>query len=437
MMLFYSDQDSPRLIYILDLFSNEIFNEPMRFTSDQDAFISYTGAKINYSPERLSENEFFLRPHALLFEKDIREQLINRFDVSDKPAFFKTNGDFPFDLFAAAFYLLSRYEEYLPFEPDTFGRFPHQSSLAYKEKFLDFPLINYWLEDFKKLLRQKFPDLIFRMKDFKFIPSYDIDIAYSYKYKGLKRNLGGFCRSLVKGQWHYLLDRWDVLFYKKKDPFDSYEWLDSLHLYCRTRAYYFFMLAKKQKGVDKNISPAKQGLRSLIAYHAAGYTVGVHPSWQSGDEEAVLMEEVDELEKITGTPVKYSRQHYIRMNLPKTYRQLIDVGIEKDFSMGYGASNGFRASIASSFFWYDLKTEKKTKLMLFPFCFMDATAFYENRLTPKAAFTELMGYYRKIKQVNGLMATIWHNQFFGTDPMFTGWKEVYEVFLKDQIYWDM
>ena len=73
--------------------------------------------------------------------------------------------------------------------------------------------------------------------------------------KGLKRNLGGFCRSLPRESGHYLLDRWDVLFNKKKDPFDSYEWLDSLHLYCRTRAYYFFLLAKKQQGVDKNISP--------------------------------------------------------------------------------------------------------------------------------------------------------------------------------------
>jgi hypothetical protein len=225
--------------------------------------------------------------------------------------------------------LLSRYEEYLPFAPDSYGRFPHQASLAFNEKFLDFPLINYWLEDFKSALRQKFPELVFRMKDFKFIPSYDIDIAYSYKYKGLKRNLGGFFRSLLKFEWTYFLDRWDVLFHKKKDPFDSYEWLDSLHLYCRTRAYYFFLLAKKQVGVDKNISPDKPDMRSLIAYHANGYTVGIHPSWQSGDEEAILMEEVDELEKIIGGPVKYSRQHYIRMNLPKTYRQLIDVGIEK------------------------------------------------------------------------------------------------------------
>ncbi len=435
-MLFYSVHKNPRLDYVLDLVSNEIFNEPFVQTNDLSVFKSFTGAKLNYSPERISETEFYVSPHRLLFETGISEQQIIRFDAFGRPAFFQSEGDFPFDIFAAVFFLVSRYEEYLSFQPDKYDRFPHQASVAFRENFLDFPIINYWLDDFKKTLGRKFPGLIFRMKDFKFIPSYDIDVAYSYKLKGLKRNLGGFCRSLVKGQWDYLLDRWDVLFNKKKDPFDSYEWLDSLHLYCRTRAYYFFLMAGKQNGVDKNISPDKPEMKSLIAYHAAGYTVGIHPSWQSGDEEAILLNEVDKLKKIIGSPVKYSRQHYIRMRLPQTYRGLIKAGIDKDFSMGYGATNGFRASIASSFYWYDLMEEKKTGLMLFPFCFMDSTSFYENRLSPGSALSELMDYYRKIKQVNGLMVTIWHNHFFGSDPMFAGWKEVYEVFLKDQIYWD-
>jgi hypothetical protein len=435
-MLFYCAYNSPRLDYMLELVGSEIFNDPIIRTSDLSVYRSYEGAKLNYSAERISETEFYLFPHQLLFETDIREQEIRRFDISGRPAFFQTEGDFSFDVFAAGFFLVSRYEEYYSFQPDQYGRFPHQASLAFKEGFLDFPLINYWLEDFKKSLGRKFPELIFRMKDFKFIPSYDIDIAYSYKFKGVKRNLGGFLKSFIKGKWSELLDRWDVLFNKKKDPFDTYEWLDSLHLYCRTRAYYFFLMAEKQKGVDKNISPDKPEIQSLISYHAGGYTVGIHPSWQSGDEESVLKKEVENLAKIIGSLVKYSRQHYIRMLLPETYKQLINVGIEKDFSMGYGSANGFRASIASSFYWYDLKAEQKTGLMIFPFCFMDATSFYQGKLSPGSAFTELMEYYRKIKQVNGLMVTIWHNHFFGSDPIFAGWKEVYEVFLKDQIFWD-
>src|SRR5690606_37520211 len=119
-----------------------------------------------------------------------------------------------------------------------------------------------------------------------------------------------------------------------------------------------------------------------------------------------------------------SRQHYIRFTLPATYRKLLQVGIKKDFSMGYGSINGFRASIASSFNWYDLEQETPTGLLIYPFCFMDANAFYQQQLTPQQASTEMMHYYQVIKTVRGLMITIWHNHFLGADKDFKGWREV-------------
>ncbi|HMG67195.1 MAG TPA: hypothetical protein VK588_05890, partial [Chitinophagaceae bacterium] len=151
-MLFYSDYKNPRLDYMLDFISGEILNEPLVHTCDKSAYLSYAGAKLNYSNERFSKGEFYIQPHPLLFETGIHDQEIKRFDYSGKPAFFQTSGDFPFDIFAAAFFLISRYEEYLLFQPDKFGRFPFQGSLAFRENFLDSPLINYWLEDFKKSL---------------------------------------------------------------------------------------------------------------------------------------------------------------------------------------------------------------------------------------------------------------------------------------------
>ena len=230
--------------------------------------------------------------------------------------FFETTGDFPFDIFAASFYLLSRYEEYLPHQQDQYGRYAHTNSLAYKEGFLQTPLINIWLQDFRKALHEKFPELIFRSASFKFIPTYDIDIAYSFLHKGWKRNMGGLLKAMVNGQWAVFSERMQVLMKKRKDPFDSYEWLDSLHLYCRIRAYYFFLVAGEQKEYDKNISPDKEALQNLIRYHAHGYTVGIHPSWQSGDDEDLLIKEVGWLEDIIDKDVTYSRQHYIRLRLP-------------------------------------------------------------------------------------------------------------------------
>jgi hypothetical protein len=196
-------------------------------------------------------------------------------------------------------------------------------------------------------------------------------------------------------------------------------------------------VAREQKGYDKNISPSEPAFQELIEYHASGNFVGIHPSWQSGDDKNLLKEEIEWMEYISDKKIIHSRQHYIRFTLPETYNRLIAAGIQKDFSMGYGSINGFRASVASSFYWYDLYNEKQTTLQIFPFCFMDANSFYEQKYTAQQAMEELLNYYRIIKKINGLMITIWHNNFLGTDKSFARWKEVYEVFLKEEVYWDM
>jgi hypothetical protein len=436
-MILYSTDITPRLQYIVDFFSKELFEEKIIIITDKEKFINTNQPKINYSENEFGEDEFFIHSTHLLFETYIRRQEVECFELNYHKAFFQTDGDFPFDIFAASFYLISRYEEYFPHSKDEYGRYPHTSSIAYQQGFLQMPLINIWLGDFKKALQKKFPEIIFRHSSFQFIPTYDIDIAYSYLHKGKRRNAGALIKSFSHGKFPLAIDRIKVLRGKKTDPFDAYEWLDSLHLYCRVKAIYFFLVAKEQKGYDKNISPDKKALQDLIQYHAAGYTIGVHPSWQSGDDEKLLKEEIEWLSSVNNKKIINSRQHYIRMHLPETYRKLINAGIEKEFSMGYGSINGFRASVASSFYWFDLEKNEQTNLQVFPFCFMDANSFYEQKFTAQQAMDELLHYYRAIKKVNGLMTTIWHNHFLGTDPQFAGWKEVYEIFLKEEVYWDM
>ncbi|HEV3414874.1 MAG TPA: hypothetical protein VG101_20485 [Puia sp.] len=437
-MLLFTSHITPRLKYIVEFFSNELFDDSaaIRITNDRTTFVAATGPRINYSAEELP-GSFRLRPHPLIFDANIQPIPITVITHNDQKTFFPTDGNLPFDIFAASFYLLSRYEEYLPHPKDEYGRFAHTYSLAWKEGFLDRPLINDWIQALRKELSQLYPDLVFHNQAFKFIPTYDIDTAYSYRFKGWRRNLGGILKSLAAGKWESIINRVAVLRGREQDPFDVYEWLDSLHLYCRLRPYYFFLAAARQEGVDRNLPITAPGFMELIRYHAAGSRIGVHPSWQSGDQDDLMKEEIDWMEYISGQQITRSRQHYIRFALPVTYRRLLQHGIDQDYSMGYGSVNGFRASVASSFYWYDLEKEEKTALRLFPFCYMDANSFYEQRSTAAAAMTELMGYYRSIRKINGLMVTIWHNSILGQDPEFIGWREVYETFLKQEIFWDM
>lgn len=437
-MLLFSAHITPRLSYIAEFIGKELFADPkaIRVITDKPAFEKSSEARINYSHEPIP-NCFFLRPHNLLFETGVHSIPIHCTSHNGHTVFFRTEGDFPFDILAASFYLLSRYEEYLPHPKDEYGRFAHTHSLAWREGFLRQPLVNSWLQALKQALIGRFPDLSFRYPVFKFIPTYDIDSAWSYLYKGWRRNAGGALKAMAAGQWTKVRERLAVLRGAAKDPFDVYEWLDSLHLYCRMRPYYFFLAAARQEGVDKNTPISVQDFQELIRYHSAGSRVGIHPSWQSGDQQQLLKEEIEWMEYISGQKMIRSRQHYIRLTLPETYRRLIQYGIQQDYSMGYGSINGFRASIASSFYWYDLEKEEATTLRLFPFCFMDANSYFEQKNTAAETMTELMSYYHAIRKVNGLMVTIWHNSILGRDPEFTGWREVYETFLKEEVYWDM
>ena len=97
--------------------------------------------------------------------------------------------------------------------------------------------------------------------------------------------------------------------------------------------------------------------------------------------------------------------------------------------MGYGMVNGFRASVAAPFYWYDLEKEATTDLRIYPFCYMDANSFYELKHSPAQALEEMKHYYREVKKVNGLLITLWHNTFLGSDPQFNGWEKIYEEFL--------
>jgi hypothetical protein len=433
-MLFYSASITSRLRYIVKVLFEAVGIEQYELTTDIDAYKGFIGPKINYSSSRITEDELWIGPASLLFEKDIKQQAIEVFQWKGCSAFYQTAGDLPFDLFAASFYLLTRYEEYLPHKVDMYGRYAHENSLAFQCHFLQLPLINLWLKELTLLLTLRLPSLSLKSRAFTYIPTYDIDIAWSYLNKGIVRNAGGFVRSLLKGKGDEILERMSVLKGAKADPFNSYSRLNDLNQKTNCAAIYFFLVAKANKGYDKNILPGNKEYQELIKNHAANYGIGIHPSWESGDKQELLQEEIECLQNITAKRVNKSRQHYIRMKLPDTYRKLIAADITEDYSMGYGSINGFRASYCLPYKWYDLAKEEVTSFTIYPFCYMEANSYYEQNYSAQQALEEMEHYYKVTKDVNGLLITIWHNHFLGTDKMFEGWKEVYEEFMRKHFY---
>jgi hypothetical protein len=437
-MLVYCKHPTPRFEYISRYLLETLCGFSINITGDKNSFNSHDGPVIYYDNDQPDPNAFHISPSGLLNEDGIKKQDIKTEGWRGHTIFFVTNGkDIPFDIFSSAFYLISRYEEYLPHEKDIYGRYSHKNSLAFTNDFLQIPLVNCLAIELRKLLLRKFPVLVYQKRAFCFVPTYDIDMAWTYLHKGLLRNMAGFARSVRHLNWKQVVKRISVLRGKRKDPYDVYEWLDALHLRYSLKPNYFFLMAKEVKGYDTNISPDDTSMKDLVSYHSMGYPVGIHPSWQSGDQPDLLNTEIRELEKITGKTVTNSRFHFIRFSLPDSYRRLIAEGIQHDFSMGYGDINGFRASVSTPFQWYDLESETSTALTVHPFCWMDANSYYEQEYTPAQAFQELKSYHDMVKSSEGDLCIISHNSFFSDEPGFAGWKLVYEIFLDEVVYWDL
>ncbi len=428
-MILFSDTITSRLSYIAGFIGKEISGQPIYVTDNKKEFEAFRGVKINYSAKEFDEAVFAVSPHPLLFEKDIKEQNIVCSRWNGLKVFFPAKGDIPFDIFAASFFLVSRYEEYLPHAKDMYGRYAHENSTAFRHDFLNVPLINQWLMAFSAQLKQTFPLWEPKHAEFTFLPTYDIDEAFSYRHKQGWRFLGATVKDMLSGNWKRIGIRNKVRSGFLPDPFDSYGWMDELHRQHQLKPNYFFLVAEKNSRHDKNILPAALAMQKLIQQHAGKYNIGLHPSWQSGDDKELLGKEKDSLEKISGASITSSRQHFIRLNLPETYRRLVEAGIQEEFSMGYGSINGFRASVASPFYWYDLEKEEATSLLIYPFCYMEANSFFEQKLSPPRALEEMRYYYSVVKNVNGLFITVWHNTFLGTDTLYKGWREIYQQFI--------
>jgi hypothetical protein len=418
-LLIYTDQQSTRLAYII----STLFQGQADITYDLAHFKDYTGLRINYSSTEIIGVNCHIHPHGILIEHDIKPQIINIFEWKNKPAFFETSGSIPFDLFAASFYLITRYEEWLPHQKDQYGRYLPEQSLAYQNGFLQFPLVNYWLAELTKELNI---DIAYH---FSLKPSYDIDIAYSYLHHLSTRNIFGYFKDLLNFKFSQLAERLQVLAGVQKDPYDIYDWLHLLHESLKLKPLYFFLVASKRNSLHKNISPGTVAMQALMIEHSKRYTVGLHPSVVQNNTEQTLQKEKKLLENIIEQPVKHSRQHYIHLKFPETYKALVDSGVEADYSMGYPQINGFRASYTKPFNWFNLGTNLPTSLVVYPFCYMDATAIFHEKKTVSEAARTLDQFYALYQQYGGVFIPIFHNNFLTNQPAFIDWRNLYADFL--------
>ncbi|MFD1160836.1 MULTISPECIES: polysaccharide deacetylase family protein [Hwangdonia] len=428
MLLVYTHKISPRLKYVFKHICTRVLGIEVSFTTKIETFIAHDNLKMSYTRQPLA-NEFFIKSHDILFEQGLSDVDIHVHDWEDTKGFFY-NGDksvIPFDIFAASFYLLSRYEEYLPQVRDEFGRFLATESIAFKHNFLHQPVVDIWALKFKDALQNHFPDFSFPQRAYSIKPVIDVPSPYNYKLKGIIRSFGGSIRDLLRFKLKSLYDRFMVLFGLKHDPFDTFKYIINKQKQSKFKFVFFFLIGSYST-YDKGINPNKKKFISLIKQVADYSLVGLKTSFFAIDHQKILKKEKLQMEAIINTNLKASRQSHSKLNLPESYRNLIDLEIEEDYTMGYINHIGFRAGSCTPFLFYDLDYETQTPLKVHGYHLMDF-ALLKNKslLDKKMALNQIIN---EVKRVNGEFVPVFHNYTFSDSNRWNGFKTLFNIILE-------
>lgn len=431
MLLVYTEKITPRFRYIARLLLRDLLGQELRFTSEVEEYLQTTLPKINYSKNPL-QSGIFIQAANLLFETDIFQQEFQVSKVGDIHTFFLSGKQsaLPFDPFAASFYLVSRYEEYMPFIADEHNRFAARESFMYKQGVLDQPLVNQYAGLLREVLTKFNPGLTIKKPEYRFINSVDIDNAYAYLGKGLVRNTGAYIKDIINLRFGEMRDRTRTFLGMMDDPYETFEHQLGLQEKYGYQTIYFALFSKLGQ-YDRSLSMHSNRLHKYLKGINDFCEVGIHPSYRSNESTSILEEELHRLEEVLNIDITKSRQHFLKLSFPETYRNLIELEITDDYTMGFAAESGFRAGICTPFRFYDLEYETETPLTVHPFAFMDGTYIYYKKMRPEDAWHEIEKYIKTYRTYGGEFIPIWHNRIFSErEPEWKGWNRIFEEMIK-------
>lgn len=431
MLLLYTTSLSPRIKYIARLMFQDLLGLNIRYTQDKEEYLQSTLPKINYSRDPL-QSGIFLQSANLLFETEISEQELKSGEYNGVVTIFPTGRQslLPFDPLAASFFLVSRYEEYMPFIADEHGRFPAKESIMFKLGALEEPLVNAYAEILASLLQKHNPTIQFSRPNYRFINTVDIDNAAAFLGKGIFRVIGGYVQDILSLNFRQFGERTRSLVLGQKDPFDTFEYVHQMQEKYKFTSIYFALFARMGQ-YDRSLTRYSSRLQRYLKGIADFCEMGIHPSYRSNENFEWLEEELTSLQRLLKKDITKSRQHFLKIHFPTTFRNLLQLEITDDYSIGFASQHGFRAGICTPFRFYDLEQEIETPLLMHPFPFMDGTFIYYLKQSPENALKKIVQYIATYRKYGGEFIPIWHNRIYSEkEEEWQGWNKVFEEMVK-------
>lgn len=428
MLLIHTQKLTPRISYVFKHICTRILGVEIKFTSAIEEFISHSGPKLSYGKQPMG-NELFLQSDGLL-----TQQGFEAFDISVKAweetkCFFSVSAKsaLPFDIFSASFYLLTRYEEYLPHVKDAVGRFPASESLAFKEDFLREPVIDVWAYKFKRILLASFPNLVVIEKKMTVHTLVEARRPFEFKQLGFLRSLTGYAIDLWRFKIRRCAQRAQVMLGFRKDPFNTFNWIINSSRNASSRLSIFFLLGDDVDFME-SLNTKRTKFKMLVKYVADYREVGLIFSFAALKDDELLKLEKKRMEEITNRTLLSSMNAQFLISLPDVYRNLVELEVEKDFTMVYENEVGFRAGTCTPFLFYDLDSEIKTPLIVSPLAM--TTNALENKYDSEINKT-FNAVFHSVKEVNGTFSMLFSNTNFSASEKNRIWRTIFSEKLQE------
>lgn len=384
--------------------------------ADADAFAAHAGPKLFYG-ERAMPGALHVVPFGVLGTHLAKQT------SSPTCPFPVSGGHIGHDIFAAVFHRLMLLNE-IDLPKDGHGRADTAALVGQAMGTLDRPLVDEWALDLEAAWRRIDTSVPPSRRRYRHIFTADVDNGFKYLGREAWRTMGSAVRDLLRGRPSAIRERFAVLTGARPDPYDIYARAKVLaEAGGAQRSIFHFLVADRGK-YDHAVGVKSGRMRERIGALAQWAEIGIHPSYRSSEEPERIRAEKERLEEVINDRVTISRQHFLRFQVPATFRELARHGIREEFSVGYSDVIGFRASTCTPYRWYDVEQDAVTDLTIWPFQVMDSAMAYRMGLSPPQAMEAARKVVDRVRAVNGTFIGVWHERFISGDGDERGWDAV-------------
>jgi len=404
-LIIFSNILTPRIKYIFNFIFKDILKAEVEFTGNSQYFLQSGQVKISYGAQPLGD-ELFFKSTTLLFSNKLEEIKPKSISFGEYQVPFPVDESaLPFDVFAASFFIVSRYEEYLH-QKLRDEEFKPSKSYQHKWRILDRPIIDEWALMIKSIIKKKHSEFKFHEKKFQLHPTIHFNILPDIPDGFLNRTKFVFS-ALFKKENNYLSSKFDQLTGVGINNEEVLEGTNKIFATRKNRPFYFVNFPD----VPMEYLPMS-GISNLLGNQSIGL---LRPCASDMQKKIEIKQGLAKLKKIHANLVPSTSQQLEVLKFPICYLNILNSGITSDYSMGYNNLPGFRAGTCTPFNWYDLQLEKVTPLLVNSYCVTDQTLQY---LPHQEATKTMRKYIDAVKVVNGNFYSSWNLKSLSDHPKY-------------------